>query len=116
MKGKNLLLILDDYANSKKFIPTLEKISCIGRHFKCSAIVTTQNYKLLSSIIRNNTKCWLLGKMNRKEVEKVVEELSAMVDEEELRNKYYSITSEPYAFLHLNEYRPHKLLSRNFDP
>ena len=115
-KGKTLLLVLDDYGNESKFIPILEKLACTGRHWKMSVMVTVQQFKLLSSVIRNNTKNWLLGKMNKKEVEKCVEELSALVDEDELRDTYYSITSEPYSFVHLNENRPHKLLSRNFDP
>ena len=113
---KTLLLVLDDSGNESKFIPVLEKLACTGRHWKMSVIVTVQQFKLLSSVIRNNTKNWLIGKMNKKEQDKVFEELSALIDESTLRDQYLNITSKPFAFLNINENRPSKLLSRNFDP
>ena len=113
---KTLLLVLDDYGNESKFIPVLEKLACTGRHWKMSVIVTVQQFKLLSSVIRNNTKNWLIGKMNKKEQDKVFEELSALIDESTLRDQYLNITSKPFAFLNINENRPNRLLSRNFDP
>ena len=114
------LLVIDDMADNEKFSrhsSLLNQLYVRGRHNALTVITSVQAYRALSRIIRVNSRQLFFFKMrNYKEIETMVEELSAMLINKKmladaknvaeakrlLLEIYNEATSEPYSFLYCN--------------
>ena len=114
------LLVIDDMADNEKFSrhsSLLNQLYVRGRHNALTVITSVQAYRALSRIIRANSRQLFFFKMrNYKEIETMVEELSAMLINKKmladaknvaeakrlLLEIYNEATSEPYSFLYCN--------------
>ena len=79
----SILMIVDDFADSKKISrnsPLLNHLYVRGRHNACCIITATEKYNALSPIIRVNSRQLFFFRLrNYKEIETMVEELSAIL-------------------------------------
>ena len=116
----SILVIVDDFADSKEFSrnsPLLNQLYVRGRHKGCNIITATQKFNALSPIIRVNSRQLFFFRLrNYKEIETMVEELSAVLikkstvadaknlaEAKKLSLEVYNIaTGEPYSFLFIN--------------
>jgi hypothetical protein len=68
-----------------------------------STITSTQVFSALSPIIRKNiTQLYVYKLRNYKDLEAVLEELSALTDKKTLLDMYHMATKEPYSFWYIN--------------
>ena len=120
----SILIIVDDFADSKKFSrnsPLLNQLYVRGRHNSICIITATRKYNALSPIIRVNSRQLFFFRLrNYKEIETMVEELSAVLikkstvadaknlsEAKKLLLEVYNIaTEEPYSFLFINLMKP----------
>ena len=79
----SILIIVDDFADSKAFSrnsPLLNQLYVRGRHVSVCIITATQKYNALSPIIRVNSRQLFFFRLrNYREIETMVEELSAVL-------------------------------------
>ena len=79
----SILVIVDDFADSKEFSrnsPLLNQLYVRGRHKGCNIITATQKFNALSPIIHVNSRQLFFFRLrNYKEIETMVEELSAVL-------------------------------------
>ena len=79
----SILIIVDDFADSKAFSrnsPLLNQLYVRGRHNSICIITATQKFNALSPIIRVNSRQLFFFRLrNYKEIETMVEELSAVL-------------------------------------
>ena len=79
----SILIIVDDFADSKAFSrnsPLLNQLYVRGRHNAINIITATQKFNALSPIIRVNSRQLFFFRLrNYKEIETMVEELSAVL-------------------------------------
>ena len=77
----SILIIVDDFADSKSFSrnsPLLNQLYVRGRHNSINIIAATQKFNALSPIIQvNRRQLFFFRLRNYKEIETMVEELSA---------------------------------------
>ena len=116
----SILIIVDDFADSKTFSrnsPLLNQLYVRGRHSAINIITATQKFNALSPIIRVNSRQLFFFRLrNYKEIELMVEELSAVLikksavtdtknlaEAKKLMLEVYNLaTEEPYSFLFIN--------------
>ena len=117
----SILVIVDDFADSKAFSrnsPLLNQLYVRGRHNAINIITAaTQKFNALSPIIRVNSRQLFFFRLrNYKEIETMVEELSAVLikkssvadtknlaEAKKLLLEVYNLaTEEPYSFLFIN--------------
>ena len=116
----SILIIVDDFADSKAFSrnsPLLNQLYVRGRHNAINIITATQKFNALSPIIRVNSRQLFFFRLrNYKEIEAMVEELSAVLinkssvadtnnlaEAKKLLLEVYNLaTEEPYSFLFIN--------------
>jgi hypothetical protein len=68
-----------------------------------STITSTQVFNALSPIIRKNiTQLYVYKLRNYKDLETVLEELSALADKKSILEMYKLATDEPHSFLYVN--------------
>ena len=68
-----------------------------GRHTFCSTITSTQAFNCLHPIIRKNlTQLFVYRPRNYKDLEAVLEELSALAEKKVLMQMYQLATAEPH--------------------
>ena len=103
-----VLIILDDVANMPQLHKpngALDTLFIRGRHM--STWVSSQKLRLISAAVRVNQQflcCWRLR--NQRELDAVVEELSALLPKEQLYQLYEQATREPYSFLFVYYLKP----------
>ena len=74
-----------------------------GRHTFISTITATQVFNALSPIIRKNiTELYVYRLRNYRDLESLIEELSALYPKKTLLELYNMATSEPHSFLYVN--------------
>ena len=74
-----------------------------GRHTFVSSITSTQVFNALSPIIRKNATEWYIYRlMNYRDLESLIEELSALYDKKTLLELYNIATGEPHSFWYVN--------------
>jgi len=127
MKAKNhkkiyqILVVIDDFADSPAFTrqsKLLHRLYIRGRHTFISTITATQVFNALSPIIRKNiTELYVYRLRNYRDLETVIEELSALYDKKTLMELYNIATEEPHSFLYINLVAKDKkdLFHMNFD-
>ena len=131
----SILVIVDDFADSKSFSrnsPLLNQLYVRGRHNSINIITSTQKFNALSPIIRvNSRQLFFFRSRNYKEIETMVEELSAVLiqkssvadtknlaEAKKLLLEIYNIaTEEPYSFLFINLMKPrvNEMFYKRFD-
>jgi len=101
-----ILIIVDDFADDPTFTrqsKLLHQLFIRGRHSSISTIVSTQKYYAISPIIRiNATQLYIFKLRNYKDLESIIEELSALTDKKTLLDIYNLATDKPYSFLFIN--------------
>ena len=116
----SVLIIIDDFVDDTRFSrhnSLLNALYIRGRHFGCNIISSTQKFNGLSTIIRVNSRQLFFFKMrNYKEIQTMIEELSALLikknllaDDKNIQNAkktlleiYEKATEEKYSFLFVN--------------
>ena len=109
-KGKSkmfqILIVIDDFADDRAFSRNsrlLHSLYTRGRHSFISTITATQVFNALSPIVRKNaTELYCYRLRNYKDLESVVEELSALCPKKDLLEMYREATDEPYSFWYIN--------------
>ena len=120
----SILIIVDDFADRKAFSrnsPLLNQFYVRGSHNSICIITATQNFNALSPIIRVNSRQLFFFRLrNYKEIETMVEELSAVLikkptladaknlaEAKKLLLEVYNIATEaPYSFLFVSLMKP----------
>ena len=123
-KLHSILVIVDDFADSKAFSrnsPLLNQLYVRGRHNAINIVTSTQKFNALNPIIRVNSRQLFFFRLrNYKEIETMVEELSAVLikkstvadaknlaEAKKILLEVYNIaTEEPYSFLFINLMKP----------
>ena len=109
----NILIVVDDFADCAIFTrhsKLLHSLYTRGRHLMISTITASQVFNALSPIIRKNiTQLYVYRLRNYKDLEAVLEELSALTDTKTLLDMYNLATKEPYSFWYTN------LVAKNID-
>ena len=102
----NILIVIDDFADNPSFTrhsKLLHSLYTRGRHLMISTITSTQVFNALSPIIRKNiTQLYVYKLRNYKDLEAVLEELSALTDKKTLLDMYKLATDEPHSFWYIN--------------
>ena len=99
-----VLIIIDDFADAPEVLHKsgglLTTLYTKGRHFFVSTWTSTQKLTTLSTVSRANFRficCWRLR--NQKEIDTLVEELSAVYPKKVLYDMYQTaINDQPYSF------------------
>lgn len=111
-KLHQILIIVDDMADDPRFTrqsKLLHQLYIRGRHNAISTITSVQKYFCLAPIIRiNSTQLYVYKLRNYKDLESIVEELSAIYDKKTLLDIYNKATEAPYSFLYVNLVAPRK--------
>ena len=101
-----ILIVIDDFADDPSFTrqsKLLHQLYVRGRHNSISTITSTQKYNVIAPIVRiNATQLYVFRLRNYKDLEAIVEELSAVADKKTLLDIYHTATSEPFSFLFVN--------------
>jgi hypothetical protein len=101
-----VLIVVDDFADDKSFSRNsrlLHSLYTRGRHSFISTITATQVFNALSPIIRKNaTELYCYRLRNYRDLETLVEELSALCPKQDLLQMYKEATEEPYSFWYIN--------------
>ena len=102
----SILIVIDDFADSTEVSrqsKLLHSLYTRGRHNSCSVITGTQKFSALAPIIRvNATELYVYRLRNYKDLEAVVEELSAIADKKIILEIYNMAIQEPYSFLYVD--------------
>jgi len=101
-----ILIVIDDFADDVSFTrqsKLLHQLYVRGRHNSISTITSTQKYNVIAPIVRiNATQLYVFRLRNYKDLEAIVEELSAVADKKTLLEIYHLATDEPFSFLFVN--------------
>ena len=101
-----ILIIIDDFADSPVFTrqsKLLHQLYIRGRRNCISTITSTQKYFCVAPIIRiNATNLMVFRLRNYKDLESIIEELSALAHKKILLEMYHEAIKEPYSFLFIN--------------
>jgi predicted AAA+ superfamily ATPase len=101
-----ILIIIDDFSDDPRFTrhdKLLHSLYTRGRHNFVSTITSTQVFNSLSPIIRKNaTALYIYRLRNYRDLESLLEELSALYDKKTLMQLYETATSEPHSFWYIN--------------
>ena len=102
----NILIIIDDFADNPSFSRNgklLHGLYTRGRHAFISTITATQVFVALSPVIRKNAKEMYIYKLRTyRDLEYLIEELSALAPTKMLLQMYNTATEEPYSFWYIN--------------
>jgi len=116
-----ILIVIDDFADSPQFTRQSKLLHALyirGRHTFISTITATQVFNALSPIIRKNiTELYVYRLRNYRDLESLIEELSALYPKKTLMELYNMATSEPHSFLYINLVAKNKkdMFFMNFD-
>ena len=100
-----VLIIIDDFADDPRFVRSsklLHSLYTRGRHSYISVITATQVFNALHPIIRKNATDYIYKLRNYRDLESLVEELSALAPKKTLLEMYNTATAEPYSFWYIN--------------
>lgn len=101
-----ILIVVDDFADDRQMVRNSQLLHSLyirGRHTAISTITSTQVYNLISPIIRKNaTNLFCFKLRNAKDLECLLEELSALYDKNTILEIYRTATEGPHNFLYIN--------------
>ena len=100
----SIMIVIDDFADSVEVSRNsrlLHSLYTRGRHNSCSVITGTQKFSALAPIIRvNATELMVYRLRSYVDLEKFIDEVSAVADKKTLLHIYKLATDEPYSFLY----------------
>ena len=74
-----------------------------GRHYFISTFITCQSYTLLNPVVRKNaTQLYVYRLRNQKDLDSIIDELSALYDKQTLLQLYHTATNEKHSFMFIN--------------
>ena len=102
----SILIIVDDFADMPRVMhsPTnpLAQLFIRGRHAGISTIVSTQKYHAIDPVLRTQATFLVVFRLrNGKELQSVVDELSAIYPADVIKSIYEEATDEPFSFLYV---------------
>jgi hypothetical protein len=108
--GKRLhgiLVVVDDWADSPEVMHdnknVLSTLFVRGRHWAVSTLLSTQKFRAIATMIRVNAQFLVSFRLrNAKELEALLEELSALYPRKTLEAMYHAATEEPYSFWYID--------------
>ena len=88
---------------------SLEKCLLNTRHYNLSIIILTQSIKLLSRTMRINMMYYVIFRVNRSEIQRIAEDNSGTLTEDEFEEMVLEVFKQPYHYLVI-DYRapPHQ--------
>ena len=99
-----LLIIIDDMADNPKLCRNSQLLNSLyirGRHNQISTITSVKKLRTLSNVIRVNiTEIYIYKLRNYKEIESLIEELSALYNKKTILEIYNLATESPHSFLY----------------
>ena len=103
----SILIIVDDFADMPRVMhsPTnpLAQLFIRGRHAGISTIVSTQKYHAIDPVLRTQATFLVVFRLrNGKELQSVVDELSAIYPADVIKSIYEEATDEPFSFLYVD--------------
>ena len=100
-----ILIIIDDFADEPRFTrqsKLLHSLYTRGRHNMISTITSTQKFNAIHPLIRvNATELYVYRLRNYKDLDTIIEEISAVYDKKTLLEIYNIATDEPFSFLYV---------------
>ncbi len=104
---KHFLFIWDDMIDAKVMktsqLGIMESLAVRGRHSNISVVISSQQFKSLSTPIRNNTTNLIIFRIrNQDELRKIMVENQESLTSDEFMQIYNYATDQPYSFLHIN--------------
>ncbi len=112
LKGKSLLIVVDDGATSlkgKNSIQTqVDTLFATGRHYKISIILALQSYTMVSPLCRSNSNAWAIFNVDSENTRKTMSnDLStSTVSSKSFLDMLRDATSEKYGFLWIDDSKP----------
>ena len=105
-KLHGICVIVDDFADDPQVMHSSSNILSMlfmrGRHLMVSTILSTQKFRAVSTMIRTNAQFLIVFRLrNSKELEALMEEISAVYDRKTLLRMYEHATDEPFSFWYL---------------
>jgi hypothetical protein len=119
-----IFMILDDMIGNNECFKrgncAISNLTIKHRHLGINLIYTTQNPKSIPNIIRNNIDLWVLYRFANKNMvlDKLYEEVSSLVVEDDFSKLYDHATKEPYNALVVDTHpitKNENRFKRNFD-
>jgi hypothetical protein len=106
-KLHGILVVIDDWADSPEVMHdnknALSTLFVRGRHWGVSTILSTQKFRAIANMIRVNAQFLISFRLrNYKELEALLEELSALYPRKTLEAMYNAATDEPYSFWYID--------------
>jgi len=100
-------VIIDDFADRPDIIHAagnvLSTLFVRGRHTGISCWLSSQKLTAISTVARTNFRFLLVWRLrNAKEIQSLLEELSAIYPVKVLQEMYEEAVSEPYSFWYIN--------------
>ena len=100
-----ILIIINDFSDDPSFSrqsKLLHSLYTRGRHACISTITATQKLNAIHPIIRiNATELYVYRLRNQKDLDTLIDEVSALIDKKSLLNIYKKCTEQPYSFLYI---------------
>ena len=102
----NIAIIIDDFSDNKDVArknKELVRLFVKGRHYFISTFITCQSYTLLNPVVRKNaTQLYVYRLRNQKDLDSIIDELSALYDKQTLLQLYHTATDEKHSFMFIN--------------
>ena len=89
-----------------------------GRHISASTLISVQNYKSVSSVIRKNLTFLIVFRLrNSTDMEAILEEMSNIADKQTIKEIYEIATKDKFNFLYINlmEHDPNTIFMIHFE-
>ena len=106
-KIHGICVVVDDFADDERVVHSNTNVLAMlflrGRHLMVSTLLSTQKYRALSTMMRANAQFLVVFRLrNRKELEALIEEVSAVYSPEALQRLYNYATDDPFSFLYVD--------------
>lgn len=105
-----ICIILDDMIDDKKLCRNsrlLDQLYIRSRHDCISVITSVQYYHSIAPVIRvNATQLYVFKLRNQKDLDSIIEGLSALADKDTILQLYKTATSDPHSFLYIDLVSP----------
>jgi hypothetical protein len=104
----NILILVDDFSDSPEVLHNqgknvLNTLFTRGRHQNISCWISAQKLTTISTVIRTQTQFYCVGRLrSQKELQSLLEEISATYPVKTLQRLYDIATQQPHGFLYIN--------------
>ena len=104
----NILVVIDDWSDDPSVLHNqgknvLNTLFTRGRHQNISCWISAQKLTTISTVIRTQTQFYCIGRLrSNKELQAILEEISATYPVKTLQRLYDYATEQPHGFLYIN--------------